>query len=200
MTAGEGAPPKAAFTGAVLCGGSSTRMGRDKALIEVDGLAMARRVADALVAAGAAPEVLAIGGDATALHALGLTAVPDDHPGAGPLPATVTALHRATHDLVLVVACDLIRPHPQSMARTIEALRRDPDALGAVPLIEGHHQWTHAAWRRSAMGPLAAAFEGGARSLHQAAAALPLASLASLDGLDPDAFVDADAPEHLSED
>ncbi|HJR26495.1 MAG TPA: NTP transferase domain-containing protein, partial [Acidimicrobiales bacterium] len=42
------------FTGVVLCGGRSTRMGRDKALLELHGVPMARRVADALTAAGAA--------------------------------------------------------------------------------------------------------------------------------------------------
>ena len=34
--------------GAVLCGGASSRMGVDKATIPVDGVAMARRVADVL--------------------------------------------------------------------------------------------------------------------------------------------------------
>ena len=66
-------------------------MGRDKALLPVGGVPMALRVADALRAAGA-DEVVAVGGDATALAALGLTVVPDDHPGAGPLAAIVTAL------------------------------------------------------------------------------------------------------------
>jgi molybdopterin-guanine dinucleotide biosynthesis protein A len=66
-------------------------MGRDKALLPVGGVPMALRVADALRAAGA-DEVVAVGGDATALAALGLTVVPDDHPGVGPLAAIVTAL------------------------------------------------------------------------------------------------------------
>lgn len=52
-------------------------MGRDKALIEIGGVPMARRVADALGAAGAA-EVVAVGGSAPALRSLGLTVAPDD--------------------------------------------------------------------------------------------------------------------------
>jgi molybdenum cofactor guanylyltransferase len=79
------------FTGAVLCGGASRRMGRDKAFIPVGGRTLVRRVADALEAAGATP-VVAVGGDLAALRAEGLTAVPDDAPGAGPLAGIVTAL------------------------------------------------------------------------------------------------------------
>ena len=49
------------FTVAILVGGDSSRMGTDKALYEVDGSAMAIRVAAAATAAGA-NEVLLIGG------------------------------------------------------------------------------------------------------------------------------------------
>ena len=72
-----------AFAGAVLTGGRSSRMGRDKATLPVDGVPMAARVADALRRAGAEP-VLAVGGDQAALEALGLTWVADRHPGEGP--------------------------------------------------------------------------------------------------------------------
>ena len=40
------------FAGAILTGGSSTRMGRDKALLEIGGRALAGRVADALRGGG----------------------------------------------------------------------------------------------------------------------------------------------------
>ena len=56
---------------AILAGGRSSRMGRDKALVEVDGRALALRVADALRRAGADP-VAAVGGDLPALARLGL--------------------------------------------------------------------------------------------------------------------------------
>lgn len=195
MTSVSNADGAVAFSGAVLCGGASTRMGTDKALLEVAGEAMARRVADALWAAGAT-EVLAIGGDGASLRALGLSTRPDGHAGAGPLAATVTALEQSTPGLVLVVACDLLHPHPASMTRTIEALHEQPDALGAIPALDGHRQWTHAAWRTRAAEPLGAAFAAGIRSVHQAAASLPLVVVR---GLNADAMSDADTPQDLTE-
>ncbi len=62
---------KAAFSGAILTGGRSSRMGRDKALIEIDGEAMVLIAQRALLDAGAS-QVVTIGGDAVALAALGL--------------------------------------------------------------------------------------------------------------------------------
>lgn len=181
------------FTGIVLCGGRSSRMGRDKALIEIGGVPMARRVADALRSAGAT-EVLAIGGDGAALGVLGLEVRPDDHPGDGPLPATITALRAAREELVMVASCDLLHPSRSAIAATVETLRTEPGAAGCVPIVDGHHQWTHAAWRRTAATGLVAAYESGARSLHRAAAGLVLVAVADIESM---AVADADAPGDL---
>jgi molybdopterin-guanine dinucleotide biosynthesis protein A len=89
MTAGG--PRSLGVAGAVLMGGASRRMGRDKALVEVDGLPMASRVAAALTAAGCRSAV-AVGGDAAVHARLGLSSVPDRWPGEGPLGAIVTVL------------------------------------------------------------------------------------------------------------
>ena len=80
----------AAFDGAVLAGGASPRMGRDKALIEIDGVAMVTIAVEALRAAGAA-DVWVVGGDRGAIEALGHRWVPDLHPGEGPLGGVITA-------------------------------------------------------------------------------------------------------------
>jgi molybdenum cofactor guanylyltransferase len=168
-------------------------MGRDKALLPVEGRAMASRVADALRGAGAA-EVLAIGGDAAALTALGFDVRPDAQPGAGPLPATITALRAATEEAVLVVSCDLLRPSASAMAATVQALFDHPGAVGAVPVDSGHRQWTHAAWRADAVRALVAAYERGDRSLKRAGADLLIFEVA---GLDPTALLDADEPGDL---
>jgi len=105
-------------------------MGRDKATVLIDGVPMARRVADALEAAGAS-EVIAVGGDADALGRMGLPTWPDDQPGDGPLPATITALRAAREDTVVVMACDLVHPDARAIARILDALAAHPDALVA---------------------------------------------------------------------
>lgn len=182
-----------AFAGAVLCGGESRRMGRDKALVEVGGLALARRVAAALTAAGADP-VVAVGGDAEALGALGLEAVVDRWPGAGPLGALVHALDDVGDDgIVVVLACDLVQPDAAAivaMAQRLEASSAD----AIVPVVDGRRQWLHAAWRRRVRGVLRDAFEAGERSLHGATTGLRIDFDESIPAA---AVADADVPGEL---
>ncbi|WP_236627690.1 nucleotidyltransferase family protein [Caulobacter sp. B11] len=68
----------APFGAMILCGGGSRRMGRDKALLRLDGVRAVEVVADLARAAGAAA-VLTAGAD----H--GLDWVPDPSPDAGPV-------------------------------------------------------------------------------------------------------------------
>src|SRR5437868_8606734 len=108
-------------------------MGRDKALLTIDGVAMAVRVAHALTAAGACA-VCCIGGDVSALTALGLDAAGGDHPHVGPLGGVLTALARSGSRPVLVAPCDLAAPEASSFRRLIDALRSS-DADAAVPVV-----------------------------------------------------------------
>lgn len=86
--------------GVVLCGGASTRMGRDKASLELAGRPLALWVADALRAAGAGP-VIAQGGNPPPP----LVARPDSTPRAGPLAGLVDALE--SYGDVLVCPTDV---------------------------------------------------------------------------------------------
>lgn len=168
-------------------------MGRDKALLRVDGVAMARRVADALVAAGAA-RVTALGGDLGGLRAVGLVAVADRQPGSGPFPATIQALEQSNHALVCVVSCDLVAPTPDAIRRVLDELAGYPEAQAAVPLDGGHLQWTHAAWRVSAARELAAARARGIGSLKRGAAGL---RIIEVEGIPRPWLADADTPDQL---
>ena len=80
-----------AFSGAVLTGGESRRMGRDKALVTVNGQALAVRVANVLAEAGAT-EVFCVGGDLVGLREQGLDARLDPRQGDGPLAGLISAL------------------------------------------------------------------------------------------------------------
>ena len=100
------------FSGVVLAAGRSTRMGRDKALLESDGVPMWRRQRDVLTSAGAgeiflsarpeqvwANDAMASGGYSAVLH--------DAMPSAGPLCGITAAIERASHAHVAVLAIDL---------------------------------------------------------------------------------------------
>lgn len=181
------------FDGYVLCGGASRRMGRDKALLEVDGVAMARRVADALTAAGAG-RVVAVGGDAAGLRALGLHHAPDRWPGEGPLGGVITALAQpGSAPVAVVLSCDLVHPDPAAIARLVaDRARRDCDVV--VPVVDGRHQWLHAVWHRRVESILADVFLAGERSLAGAALVVGMTTVADLG---TGAVADADRPEDL---
>src|SRR5208282_447595 len=90
--------------GFILAGGESSRMGRDKALLEVGGVALIVRTARLVESVVGAPVVI---GGTDACRSLGLASIADDWPGAGPLGGIATALRASNAAWNLVVACDL---------------------------------------------------------------------------------------------
>lgn len=168
-------------------------MGLDKALIEIDGRPLALRVADALTQAGACT-VAGVGGDDAALGARGLEVRPDPWPGEGPLGGVIGALRTVgTEPTVVVLACDLLAPDPDLIARlAIERARSEVDLV--VPVVGGRPQWAHGAWRRGTVDVLAGSFASGDRSLARAATAL---RVGWVEAHDPGAVADADVPSDL---
>ncbi|MEM8619549.1 MAG: molybdenum cofactor guanylyltransferase [Actinomycetota bacterium] len=163
--------------GAVLSGGASARMGRTKALIEVDGVPMAARAASALTAADAAPIVL-VGGDPVELESLGFDVIPDRYPGQGPLGGVISALAHYQHDeeLVAVVGCDLPLLDGQVLEHLFSALEADPTVDVAVARTD-RRESAIAAWRSGTRSALIAHFERGGRALHAAIGELSTADV-----------------------
>ena len=156
------------FAGAVLAGGRSIRMGRDKALIEVAGVPMAGRVAAALRDAGAT-EVVVVGGTAEARSGLGLRFVPDLFPGDGPLGGILTALRAFGTGLVVIGACDLPRLDAATVRSLVDAIGDHDAALARTDRLEP----LCGVWRTEACLPaLHAAFDDGERAIHRAIARL----------------------------
>jgi molybdopterin-guanine dinucleotide biosynthesis protein A len=90
--------------GFILAGGESSRMGRDKALLELDGEPLIVRAARLLELIVGAPTVV---GYREEFGTLGLRAIADDAPGGGPLGGISTALRAARAPWSLIIACDL---------------------------------------------------------------------------------------------
>lgn len=136
-------------SGAVLAGGASTRMGRDKARLPVAGIPGASRVARVLDALF--DEVLLAGGEP-----------PGDAPGRrvpdvpGPVCALrglVSALSTSTRPRVLVVATDM----PFLTADLVLALVAWPEADAVVPRTAGRAHPLCAIYTREAVLPVARA-------------------------------------------
>lgn len=150
-------------------------MGRTKALVDVAGVPMALRVADALSGAGCTSVAL-IGGDPGRLAPLGLPVVPDLDPGGGPLAGIVTALDAFGHvepgtGWVFVAACDLASLTSSAVEPLIRAARGAETADVVVARTDRVEPGC-ALWRRDRIETVSALYDGGIRAVHGALDAL----------------------------
>lgn len=151
----------------LVAGGSSRRMGQDKALLVVDGERLVDLVERRLRSLGGTVVV------ARGSRPLGCrTEVPDVPGGDGPLGGIVAGLQACTRDLVALAAVDQPDPDLPLYRLLAERCDADPTLSGVVPEVDGHVQPFHAVVRRSAAGPLLRAFIRGERSVSAALADL----------------------------
>lgn len=128
-------------TGVILAGGRSTRMGRDKATLEVAGetlfartLSMMRSVFSRLLISGNRPD----------LARADLPCVPDLYPGSA-LGGLHGALSAAATPWIFVVPCDLAHPDP-TLVRYLLSQRHDCDLIvprtpeGFEPVFALYHK------------------------------------------------------------
>ncbi|MGB9903153.1 MAG: molybdenum cofactor guanylyltransferase [Desulfotomaculales bacterium] len=90
---------------AVLVGGESRRMGKNKALLKLDEKTFVERTVSLLKKAF--PEVFLVGNNKEMYRFLGLPVVSDVYEGCGPLAGIHAALLAARAPYVFVVACDM---------------------------------------------------------------------------------------------
>lgn len=147
--------------GILLTGGSSSRMHRDKASIEVEGEPMARRLARLLAAVTESAVEVGPG------HS-GLPCVLEDPAGSGPLAAVVAGwreLGRRSGEkrAALVLASDL----PDVSPALLELLSSQPGDASAVPVRDGRLQPLCARWSVADLERAEAQLAAGERSLRQ---------------------------------
>jgi len=131
---------------AILAGGSSSRMGTNKALLEVGGRSMLCRTANLL--RPLVDDLFIVADDDAPYAGLGLPIIPDVHPGRGAIGGIHAALRHAAHPLVLCVACDMPHIGPGVIELLLSTARPDDDAL--VPRIGGWAEPLLAVYGRNA--------------------------------------------------
>lgn len=133
------------ITGALLAGGRSRRMGRDKALLVHAGLPLWERCRQALQTV-CSPVLIA--GDRPDLAGPELPCFPDAFPGSS-LAGLHTALAHSTTDWALVMPCDLPYPSPQLLETLRDAC--DDTVRAVVPRTPQGREPLIAAWHRDCL-------------------------------------------------
>ena len=146
-------------TAIVMAGGDSARMGRDKALLEIEGEPMISRIVSRLEPSFERVVISAAGaGD---LGFLGKEVIPDEAPGAGPLMALVSALEKSKTELNFIMPCDLPDPPQHLLARL---LREASNAEVAVPVnARGELEPLFAVYKKSVLPSAREALAQGKR-------------------------------------
>ncbi len=165
----SGAP----FSVAILIGGDSSRMGTDKATMEIDGIPMATRVAQAATRAGA-DEILLIGGTQARAKKLQGTWKKDAYPGEGPLGGVITALKSATHDSVVVLSCDMPFITDSVITSLVRGLSDAQASVGRTDRLN----WLCSAWSTDeCLTTLQSVWKRKERAVHRAAVLLDVAEV-----------------------
>ena len=154
-------PSKFVLSGVVLAGGKSRRLGREKALLEIDGQATWRRQDELLAAAGCRQRLLAARAEQTWVPS-DAQRIDDAQPECGPLGGLVAALRVCAGTHLLVLAVDL----PRLPLPWIERLSDQcADGVGAAGRHGGFFEPLAAIYPRELLGDAEDALRRGKFSL-----------------------------------
>jgi molybdopterin-guanine dinucleotide biosynthesis protein A len=169
-------------------------MGSDKALVEVDGVPAALRVATTMaeVCRVDTASVVLVGGPLEWASRLGLGHLVDDAPGQGPLAAIDTALRRLGGDC-LVVACDLLGVDAAALGAVLRAGGSPGCDVAVAVDPTGVRQPLLARWNASACPVVGASVAAGERSPTRLLDRLAVVEVECA----PTAFVNVNDPEEL---
>lgn len=151
------------ITAVILAGGQSSRMGTDKAMLEIDGKPLIRHAYDTLTTLF--PPPLLITNSPERYRFLNCPTAADLYPGEGSLAGIHAALTHSPTDLVFLVACDMPYLSPE-VIRFLCSLSDNHDAVvarssdGIEPL--------HALYRRSCLPVMEQMLQQGEKRIRDA--------------------------------
>jgi len=137
-------PCMAELTAFVLAGGQSSRMGCDKALLELDGQRLIERMLS--IARAVDPDARIVGSrEKFSSYA---EVVEDEFPGCGPLAGIHAALHSSRTELNVILAVDMPFVEPKFL-RYLAGQTVASGATVTLPQVHGRWQPLCAAYRRN---------------------------------------------------
>ena len=136
-------------------------MGRDKALLDLAGESMIVRTARLLRSVTGLPTII---GSPETYQRLGLRAIRDDWPGAGPLGGIATALRASEAAWNLIVACDLPYLTKEWLAFLIDRAQRSK-ADAVLPMSAGGAEPLCAMYNKTCEAPVWLALDRGVRKV-----------------------------------
>lgn len=143
-------------------------MGRDKALLELNGVTLAAQMARLIESVAGTSAII---GDSVRLEGLSLRVIDDDFPGAGPLGGIATALRSSDAEWNLVIACDMPYLTRDWLDYLIaRALRSDAEVV--MPMNERGAEPLCAMYRKQCLSAIRAALDGGTRKVTDGLAGL----------------------------
>lgn len=157
-------------TAVILAGGSSSRMGRDKAMMPAAGPAAdkaSRPMVEVILAQlrGLFTEIIISADDAARFRYLGLRVVPDRIRHQGPMMAIASAVEASVTDVNFVVACDIPQLDRDLVRRMLlHAVSDNVDIV--VPVnAAGKYETLFAVYKKSCLPAIDAAIEEGVRRI-----------------------------------
>ncbi len=164
----------------ILAGGQSSRMGHDKAMLEIGGKALVARAAQTLAPLAATVSVV---GEQRRAAEFGLPVLTDCWPGAGPLGAIATALMSASNAWIFVLACDMPYVSGEWLTWLFDQATSAPadsfDAL--VPVTTNGLEPLCAMYRADCAAALAKAVDAGVRKVTNGLAVLKIQSVPEME-------------------
>ena len=121
------------FSAVILAGGKSSRMGRDKAWLEVGGQSLLARQIQLVREVGAC-EVFVSGRAGVDYSEFGCRVLQDRFVDVGPLAGIKSALSETTDSLLLVLAVDMPRMNADFLRQSLLNCEED---FGVVPRVDG---------------------------------------------------------------
>jgi molybdopterin-guanine dinucleotide biosynthesis protein A len=141
---------KLPFTAALLAGGKSRRMGRDKVFLPVEwqGKSVPLWDRQLSILKAIAPAELVISGPRKKGYSASIPVYADEWHGVGPLGGIATCLNRINNGLLLVLAIDLPRIQPSFL---LSLLAGTGAACGVVPIANNRFEPLVAIYPKAAL-------------------------------------------------